>query len=220
MSYTTYKHDGVKVPRVTTICGLLDKPGLVYWANKQGLKGINTQNVLIETAAIGTSVHEAVQWHMMHGNDHKLNEELEGKSNKDQADILYAYNKYLALDEITHISDPTCEITLTCPRFGGRLDVLSQFKGDRALIDIKTSNQIYDSHIIQLAAYKRLLEFNDLEANKFYILSLPVRSEEPPQLKEISIEEISLYGKIFDHLLNIYEIQKELKKFLKDKSDE
>jgi len=37
--YRTYKIDGLKVPSVTQILGILDKPALKYWAQKEAVKG-------------------------------------------------------------------------------------------------------------------------------------------------------------------------------------
>lgn len=38
--YRTYKIDGLKVPSVTQVLGILDKPALVYWSQKEAVKGV------------------------------------------------------------------------------------------------------------------------------------------------------------------------------------
>lgn len=38
--YRTYKIDGLKVPSVTQILGILDKPALKYWAQKEAVRGV------------------------------------------------------------------------------------------------------------------------------------------------------------------------------------
>ncbi len=41
--------------------------------------------------------------------------------------------------------------------YAGTLDRIINLNGKRILVDIKTSNAIYDSYWLQLAAYRRLL---------------------------------------------------------------
>lgn len=38
--YRTYKIDGLKVPSVTQVLGLLDKPALKWWAQKEAVRGV------------------------------------------------------------------------------------------------------------------------------------------------------------------------------------
>ena len=49
--------DGKRVPGVTTITGMLDKPGLVKWANNLGLQGIDSAEHVKNLARIGTLAH-------------------------------------------------------------------------------------------------------------------------------------------------------------------
>lgn len=52
--------DGVKVPGVTTVLGLLNKPALVKWANNLGLQGIDSSKYVDEKASIGTLAHAMI----------------------------------------------------------------------------------------------------------------------------------------------------------------
>ena len=49
--------DGTRVPGVTTICGVMDKPALVKWANNLGLQGTDSTKYVDALAASGTLAH-------------------------------------------------------------------------------------------------------------------------------------------------------------------
>ena len=52
---------GKRVPGVTTILGVLNKPALVKWANKLGLQGIDSTKYVDALANIGTLSHYLVE---------------------------------------------------------------------------------------------------------------------------------------------------------------
>ena len=60
-AHTIYKlEDGTKVPGVTTVLGILNKPALVKWANNLGLQGIDSNKYRDEMADIGTLAHQMI----------------------------------------------------------------------------------------------------------------------------------------------------------------
>ena len=60
--HTVYRlADGTKVPGVTTVLGVINKPQLVKWANNLGLQGIDSSSYVDATARIGTLAHEMIQ---------------------------------------------------------------------------------------------------------------------------------------------------------------
>ena len=52
--------NGTKVPGVTTVLGVLNKPALVIWANRLGLQGIDSSKYRDEMADIGTLAHQMI----------------------------------------------------------------------------------------------------------------------------------------------------------------
>jgi len=56
--------DGVQVPGVTTVLGVLNKPFLVPWANKLGLQGIDSSKYTDTMAGIGTLAHLFIMNHL------------------------------------------------------------------------------------------------------------------------------------------------------------
>lgn len=60
--HTIYRTaDGKRVPGVTTVLGIMNKPALVKWANTLGLQGIDSSAYVDETARVGTLAHEMIQ---------------------------------------------------------------------------------------------------------------------------------------------------------------
>ena len=61
-AHTIYKlANGKRVPGVTTVLGIINKPALVKWANNLGLQGIDSTTYVDGTAKIGTLAHEMIQ---------------------------------------------------------------------------------------------------------------------------------------------------------------
>src|SRR3990167_8512468 len=66
--HTVYKlKNGTRVPGVTTIVGIMDKPALVAWANRIGLEGIEVGKYVDDKADIGTLAHNMVMAHITGG---------------------------------------------------------------------------------------------------------------------------------------------------------
>ena len=64
-AHTQYKlASGTKVPGVTTVLSLLNKPALVKWANNLGLQGIDSNKYRDAAADIGTLAHAMIQAHL------------------------------------------------------------------------------------------------------------------------------------------------------------
>ncbi|MBQ7262848.1 MAG: hypothetical protein IJR14_03920 [Synergistaceae bacterium] len=156
-AHTVYRlGDGTRVPGVTTVLGVINKPALVKWANGLGLQGIDSSAYVDETARIGTLAHEMIQEHL--GGPAWDREEW----SPTQVDL--AENAVLSFFEwerqtghrmeTRHIELPLVSETL---RYGGTIDWLGTIDGRMWLVDIKTSKGLYPEHVFQLAAYRRLL---------------------------------------------------------------
>lgn len=61
-AHIVYKlKDGTRVPGVTTLTGVMDKPALVPWANRLGLERIKVREYVDDLAQIGRLAHYMVQ---------------------------------------------------------------------------------------------------------------------------------------------------------------
>lgn len=156
-SHQVYKNAaGIKVPGVTTILGMLDKPALVYWAWKLGCEGKDYKKVSGEAADIGTIAHALCECHVR---NMTLDETNLPKDQLDKAQN--AFIKFLDWWEREGFECVDSELQMVSERWqvGGTADIVARDKnGDLVLIDLKTSKAIYREYRMQVAAYAAMYE--------------------------------------------------------------
>lgn len=154
---------GKRVPGVTTIIGRFkDSGALMYWACEQG-KAIERGEISAlydkrdAAAEAGTLAHSMVEAHIRR--DSPPDTSMYPVEVVKQAK--QGYQNYLNWATINKMEVVEQEVALVSEKyqFGGCLDCIL-VDGQRALGDWKTSNGIYQDHIIQVAAYKVLWEEN------------------------------------------------------------
>lgn len=206
-AHTIYKtSDGKRVPGTTTITGLLNKPFLITWANRLGLDGIDSTKYRDEAADIGTLAHAMIQAHLQ-------GEELDFTQYSPlQVDLASnAVLSYLEWEK-QHIIEPIiCEVPLVSDKklYGGTIDCYCILDGEYTLLDFKTGKAIYDEFFVQLAAYKELLIEHGHRVDKCRILR--IGRDETEGFEERSVTATDKYFGIFESLLRIYGLKKELK---------
>jgi hypothetical protein len=155
MATTVYRdQQGQRLPSVTTIVGRFkDGGGLVRWAFRRGRDGLD-MNAKDRAADAGTLAREMVTAHL-HGKRWQLatriNPTLLIKAKS-------GFNAYLVWERMYRPAIRDIEIPLASARYryGGTLDAVGVFAGKLALLDWKTSDAVYQDHLIELAAYKTL----------------------------------------------------------------
>jgi hypothetical protein len=163
--------DGNIVQGVTSIIGLLAKPELVPWANKLGLEGVKASKYVAWTAEIGKYVHGMIEQNLS-GRD------VISPSEIAPGDLLIAemsYDAFLHWRASRSITGAQNELVLVSEefRYGGTIDLFASIDNRWTLVDFKTSNRLYPTNIIQLAAYKQLLVENHHLVEEAGILHLP-----------------------------------------------
>lgn len=152
-----YRVNGKKVPGTTTVIGRFkDSGGLLWWAFGQGKlaeQGIikSLYDKAEEAADIGTEAHSMIEQYLRSG---------EEQSGSEVATKAYTNaRKWMDQTRIEIVKDLQ-EIQLVSPQyeFGGTPDAIGKINGEYVLLDWKTSNSVYQDHLIQLAAYKHLIE--------------------------------------------------------------
>ena len=189
--------DGSIVAGVTTIINQLDKPALIQWAWKLGKEGKDWREERDSAGDIGTLVHEMVMgfWR----------DELVEYPDNELAEKCYI--KFLGLAQGSDIEPILIEQPLVSERlgFGGQPDLYAKSGKKYYIIDIKTSNGIYDSYWLQLAGYDILLRENGYKVDEYQILWLPKDDRfDCPIRTDLRREK-----KIFKHLLEIYKLRRE-----------
>lgn len=206
-AHTIYKtSDGTRVPGATTITGLLAKPFLITWANRLGLEGIDSTKYRDEAADIGTLAHAMIQSHLQ---GETFNTDAYSPLQVDLASN--AILSYFEWEKQHKIEPVFCETPLVSDSrlYGGTVDCYCKLDGEHTLLDFKTGKAIYDEYFVQLAAYKELLIEHGHPVEKCRILR--VGRDETEGFEERSVADTSKYFNVFQNLLGIYYIKKELK---------
>lgn len=206
MARNIYKNEkGKRVPSVTTILGLLNKPALVYWANKMGLNGINTRDYVDDKADIGTLAHKMVENYC----NGKVVEYLDYEFEQVETAQI-AFNKWLDYIKDKEFDPIENELMMVHEElsYGGQIDIYANLEGKKTLIDIKTCNGIYFEQYIQLSAYYMLLKEKGYEVDRAMIVRIGRDEEEGFEVKEITIDEMNILFEIFKSLLTVYNTKK------------
>lgn len=209
-AHTIYKlTNGSRVPGVTTITGQLgwNTNVLCRWANKMGLKGIDTIKYVDDKANIGTLAHKMVECYL-------TGEELDS-SDYSRNQIDQAENSLLSFLEWekTHkIKVKHHELKLVSEKlgFGGTLDLHAIVDKIFEIDDLKTGSGIYAEHFIQVAGYCILADEHKLPYDQARIINIPRTDDETFDQK--IIKNLDLYKEIFLRLLDIYKFKKQIDK--------
>ena len=148
---------------VTKLIDLLDKPALVYWSNKLGLKGISISDYYKETSAKGTKKHNEVEEFLLNG-------------------VLFdgykEFQKSILGYEVIGVEKEVKNDFLI-----GRIDLILKKDNLIYIVDLKRNKKIYLKTKLQLSCYKhiykahkicymnfdsyKLIELN-IDTNKYY----------------------------------------------------
>jgi len=207
-AHTRYYVDGKRVPGTTTILGVMDKGyGLKKWYWQMGMKGIDVEKYVDKTAQIGTLAHYMVECELK-GEEPDLepfsNEEINAAEN--------ALIKFWGWADDNDLQPLLVEKGMSSEnhKYGGTIDLYAKLNGKYTLIDLKTSKAIYDTHFIQLAAYKNLLEENKYIVEQVMILRIGRTDDEGFEVRKQNNLETEF--ELFKHLREVYELKKKLKR--------
>ncbi len=203
---------GQIVSGVTTILGILNKPALVPWANKLGLKGIEVGKFVDDKANIGTLAHAKIIGEL-------LGEEVDTadySSNQiDSADnACLSFYKWQEGHNLKVI-DAEKSLVSEVYKFGGQFDILGDVDGRKELLDLKTGSGIYEEHYYQIGGYLILLEEFGCKIDQARILNIPRSEDENFQEVVLSGKIMDLSKEIFLDCLKIYNLKKEVARLLK-----
>jgi hypothetical protein len=169
-----YSENGVPVPSVTTILDAYPKTADYYaWLKKMGEE---SDTIRDEAGRRGSRVHDMTEKY-----DNGLEVTLLDSENGDLNLSLHEWNmfeKYVQFSERFPHENVAIEMNVISELLGfaGTLDRIIELNGKRILIDIKTSNAVYDSYWLQLAAYRKLLASIETEVDDVAILWLNAKT--------------------------------------------
>ena len=206
-AHTIYKNDGVRVPGVTTILSILNKPALVKWANNLGLQGIDSSKYRDEMADIGTLAHQMI---VDYFNKVETDTSEYSKSQIDQAEnCLLSFWNWEKGHKIEVIM-AEAQLVSAQYGYGGTIDCFCELDGQPTLLDFKTGKAIYPEMFYQLAAYEQLLA----EAGHLIEVTriLRIGRDEDEGFEERSVGKLDKHFDLFKYCLAIYNLQKEIRK--------
>ena len=146
--------DGTAVPGVTTICNVAkESGGLVHWAWKLGIQGLDYRVVRDAAATAGTLAHAAVEAWIRERPYTMLGEPDVVKR------ATQAFGAFQEWAEQTRLKATHPEVSLVSERYkvGGTFDALL-INDRRAMGDWKSSDGLYPEYLMQIAAYGKLWE--------------------------------------------------------------
>jgi len=200
--------DQTKVPGVTTILRVLDKPYLVSWANKLGFDHVDSAKYRDEKGMVGTLAHAMIL--------SDLRGETPDNYDNSQREIEQAENAYLkfcAWHKAHELEPILIEEPLVSEvfKFGGTPDYYGKVDGTLTLLDFKTGAAIYPEAWLQLAAYGMLLEERGHHVDQRILLN--IGRDETENFIEAKRSGPALEDEvlIFRCCLDIYNAKKRLK---------
>lgn len=137
-----YEINGIWYPRVTSICGIIAKPGLEKWLANQG-----------SFAAMQKKRKKIVEWgRLVHNTIEKI---LLGRMPKIDPLILPSIDAFLKWFQSHKVDVFGVEkrVVSKGDSYSGTLDVLGEIDGKLGILDLKTSKEIWDDYFVQTAAY-------------------------------------------------------------------
>jgi hypothetical protein len=204
-AHTRYKlKNGLLVPGVSTIIGVLNKPALLVWANNLGLAGIKMATYVDVLAEIGTIAHAMV---IAHIKNEKFNPTNIPADLIDKAENCFL--SYLEWERRHKVEPIKCEVPLVSEahKYGGTMDFYGKIDGELTVRDFKTGKGIYSEYWYQVAAYRQLIEEHGHEVKNVGILNIPRTEDEefsdPPPRPSTKVEWL-----MFWHCLQIYYLKK------------
>ncbi len=210
------------VPSVTTILGVIAKPGLENWKIEQGMMAALTlprldgesdelfirrlrQDAIEyakEAAALGTATHRAIERWLTH---------------KEYSKMVHGYDVGKMLSAfvglwVTNFAGLkyACEVTFACDHgYGGKNDI----KTDNVIFDVKTKTtkegekiKLYPEQGMQLAAYDK-----GLGGKPRRLINIVISTTEPGRIE--MVEWTDERDELFKCFMNAFEVWKYLNKY-------
>jgi len=161
------QEENIYIPSVTWICSVGDPKGIGFY-KWLAQKGWDESQAIMELAGNkGSKIHQAVE-QLLKGHSVKHDDLFNNRNGNpeeitaEEYEALLSFSKWYDTVDFKLIS---AETTLIHPEnlYAGTLDIFCDINGEKYIIDIKTSKEIYRSHKMQLSAYKHALKDENIK---------------------------------------------------------
>lgn len=157
-----YLFFGKPVPRVTSILSsMIHEDYIANWANSLGFKHKGYKTTLQRSADIGTHTHSAIEYFLKNKGDYfslyesKISYDILKESYSSFEAFISYWDK---INKNNKVEVLYSELVLISKYFGGTCDGIFRINDRIYVFDFKTSNSISYKYILQLSAYKYILE--------------------------------------------------------------
>ena len=207
MSHTIYKNKNDKrLKSVTTIInGNLgwNKGALIGWTRKHCLNGEDSMKLLKEAGRIGTLAHIMIEEFINGG---AVN--LDGYTANEISQAKTAYYSFYEWFKDNDVEFYETELKLVSEQyqFGGTFDAICEVNGKLVVCDWKSSNDVHSEYLIQLGAYRQLIQENlDYKIKGAILLKLDKEEKGVYEEHHYKIKDLNWGWKMFKLLLKIQE---------------
>lgn len=178
--------------------------GLVHSAWALGMEGKDYREEWGKEADLGTVAHKAIEC-LLHGRE-VPSYELEPAQRKKLDECLKAFKRWRRSSRV-EVTGSEIECISEKFRFGTRLDHSVRIMGRRALLEIKSTKSLYESHLVQMAAQAQAWneEFEGDPIEEFHLLRI---GKEDASFHHHSWPSLNKYFEVFVHLRALYDLEK------------
>ncbi len=163
------------LPSVTWICGYYPKGiGFMKWLAEHGWD--ESEAIKMEAANKGSKVHQAISDLLM-GKEVKIDAKyMNHEKNVEEELTTQEYEAVMSFSSwLTETNPEVLKVDYTLVNekdgYAGTIDMKLNIKGETWIVDIKTSQDVYPSHELQVSAYKKA----DPSVQKIAILQVGYR---------------------------------------------
>ena len=236
--FNTFRHaysvDGKKIPSVTTILSVINKPALINWSARMAIDHVaeaiepgksydelQLQAIFeggkrahhakkVDAGNIGTFVHDWIEKYINGDNPGMpVNEDLQEAINNFLVWVKDFKVKFLLTEQPVYSREH---------EYAGILDFVCVIGKEMFIGDIKTSSGIYPEHLMQTAAYRHARQ--EEYPKEKYAGQLILRiGKKDGSFELVVIRDNKLYTEMFESFLAAQKLQKTLKVLGDYKSD-
>lgn len=187
-------------PSVTTVLSAYPKsPHLYEWMKNNGR---NSDEILKEAAIQGSNVHNAIEEFLKGKEIVWFVDGKEMYTLKEWQMITKFMDFYTTL--VQEVESVEFMMFSNKYKIGGTIDLICQINGERWIIDYKTSNSMYKTYELQLAAYKEGFEEQTGEKiDRYGVLWLNAATRTKKGMQGIGWQ-LNEYTKDHDHNMRLY----------------
>ena len=203
--HTVYKNAaGKRLPSVTTVLGIINKPALLDWAWKCGKDGLDYKAVRDDAGSVGTLAHYLILCHLR-GETPDLHEWAPDQVSR-AVNTLVKYADWVTPHRLEPILTEQPLVSETYG-YGGTPDCLARLDGELVLLDFKSGKAIYSEMLYQLGAYWQLIwETRRETIDHARILRIGREDTEDFEERRYSMADLTRGWQIFYACLDLYRL--------------